>query len=91
MSKLQLITWEDAFHHSSEWKDFKETETRDDCLAPYLVDSVGWVVAECDDRVVIVPHLQREVDGQQCGKGGMTIPKSCIVSRETIAESEVQA
>ena len=81
MSKIELIQWVDSFGCGSRWQEMDSMKDR----AVLYCHSVGFVIKETDDYVVIVPH--RAVETEQCeeqGCGDMTIPKVCITSREIL-------
>ena len=66
--KLVMIEWRDAVGGTrAGWKPVADM-TRD---KPHQCRSVGWLVSETEERLVIVPHLTNDNDGD----GELTIPK----------------
>lgn len=77
--QLTYIKWQDSVGCGSHWAETDGSEALD-----HFCHSVGWVVAESDRSLVIVPHISPEsealgVSNQGCGD--MTIPKPAIVQR----------
>ena len=74
--KLVLVDW---FDHSSSpdgWHDIEEYQTES---FPLACQSVGWVVHEDKDIMVIVPHRYLPRDGyKQRGSGDLTVLKRAI-------------
>jgi hypothetical protein len=81
--KLEVIHWRDHCSvDNSGWKD-----TRMLCaLSPTDVVSVGWVIAENKDCLVILSHSAR--DGNN-NNGEMCIVKSAIKTRRKIKDPSV--
>jgi hypothetical protein len=66
--RLVLIEWLDATGGTrAGWKPVADMK-RD---LPHKCRSVGWIIHEDDDRVVIVPHMTGDGDGD----GELTIPR----------------
>ena len=80
---LTLIRWMDARGVGSDWESLEDIE-----LQVTECQSVGWVLAERDDCVLVVPHivLSPNHDPEQ-GCGDMAIPKSAILSRHELVAS----
>ena len=73
--RLVLVEWADSYGVSSVWQSVEDIEA-----VPLVVRSVGWVVFENGELLVVVPHLAdaREHGGEEQGCGDMTIPKSAV-------------
>lgn len=72
---LVLVTWIDSLGCSSSWRE-KEYLTNS---KPLLCRSVGWILRDDDNYIVLVPHTADETshsDWQGCGD--MTIPRGMI-------------
>ena len=85
MSKpgLELIEWVDSALDRHGWKSLDEITAR----AP-IVRSVGFVVRETAEQIVLMPHLveaQEGIEGQGCGE--MTIPVVAIRTRAKLTSS----
>jgi len=77
---IELITWHDSYGVGNTWQPLEEVE-----LQPAVVHSVGYVVAENDICLLIVPHISKHAEKTtKDGCGDMVIPKCCILLRETI-------
>ena len=75
MSRPVLVTWVDSAR-SMEWTPYAP------CLKPTVCKSVGWVVAETEEVLVLAPHITIEDEPQRCGD--MTIPKCAIKKTQTL-------
>lgn len=83
--KLDLIHWVDSFGCSPAWQPINDIQKFD----PMKIKSVGWVVYEDIDHVVLVPHIspdRQDLGAEAQGCGDMTIPKSAVVYRKTLEE-----
>lgn len=77
---LVLIEWEDSFGVGPSWEPIPD----DLDPAPASCFSAGWLVAENDRVVTLVPHIHdadESIGAVLSGCGDMTIPKSCILKR----------
>ena len=73
--EIVLVKWEDAFGCPEGWQMLDEVERETS-----LVQSVGFVAAETETTLTIVPHvggLNRET---QQAAGAITLPKRQIIS-----------
>ena len=73
---LVLVKWLDSYGCSSEWQPIK------DINAPAMVcSSVGWLVHEGEDSIVVVPHMSPpdHAHAEWQGCGDMTIPRVAVV------------
>ncbi len=75
--RMVLVEWLDA-HSGRGWQTASQIA---DAAEPLYCRSVGWLVAETADCVVLVPHMSGEQDGEPylTGCGDLTIPKKAIV------------
>lgn len=84
--KLVMIDWVDS-HSSGGWKPLPEIEK--DC-EPLLCRSVGWLLCEKNEHVVLVPHLSGMDDEDSvtltCGSGYKIIPVVAIKDRKVLLE-----
>lgn len=69
--KLVLIKWVDSYSVYEQW-DFIN-----DISEPIVIEciSVGFVIKETDESILIIPHISGE---NEAGKGGICIPKISI-------------
>lgn len=70
--QLVIIDWYDS-HSNRGWHTLDEI--REECV-PLLCRSVGWLIHENKEHIVIVPHLAG-MDDEACttsGSGQKTIP-----------------
>jgi len=80
--KLEMIEWIDSFGCSPEWQSIEHVKLNE----PLTCVSVGKIIAEKDDYVVICPHFTKPHDDlEEQGCGDMTIPKIVIVKRTPMA------
>ena len=75
--KLVYVSWIDAVGCAPSWE-----EIRDAKAIPHKCYSVGWIVDESPEAIVVVPHYSPEnkaanIEEQGCGH--MTIPKVAIL------------
>tara|TARA_E500000178_G_C16995319_1_gene742866 strand:+ start:1170 stop:1466 length:297 start_codon:yes stop_codon:yes gene_type:complete len=75
--KLALVTWTDASGGSSlGWRDISEVLSE---AHPAKAVSVGYVLAETEDSIVICPHLMLDESGcPERGDGELVIPKGWV-------------
>jgi hypothetical protein len=79
--KLVLIEWVDS-HSGRGWQDIGKLK---EATAVMHCRSVGWVVAQDKNSVVVVPHLNGDEEGginQGCGE--LSIPKRAIIRTTTL-------
>lgn len=85
--RLVLVDWHDSYA-SIGWQDFSEIGGN-----VLLVRSVGWLLRETHDALVLVPHTtdDRHEDTPPQGNGVMTIP-TCAVKRvvELVEKEEAE-
>ena len=84
--KMVLIEWDDSASAKEDvWLSPKQWVTRYS-----KIRSVGFVVNEDNDCITIMAHLADcGKDGPESGKGGISIPKSCITSRYDLSATIV--
>jgi hypothetical protein len=77
MKDIELIEWIDSYSFYEQW-DFIQ-----DLDEPKILKckSIGFVVKEDDDSVMMLPHISGDYEG---GKGGICIPKISIIKRTRI-------
>lgn len=68
--KPVLVEWEDSHHRAGWTTDAPEA-------VPLVVHSMGWLVANTKEAVVICANMSQESEPQRCGD--MTIPRRCII------------
>lgn len=85
--KLVMIEWLDAYGCSSEWQEIPVLTTEQ---KPMVCTSVGWILFENDERVVLVPHLTGIGNDRahEQGCGDMTIPRVSIVKITPLVPEE---
>ena len=69
--KLVKVAWLDSRGCHDHWATLDDLREAKPCI----IWSVGWVIAETDEYIQIVPHLGTDPD-QGCGD--MVIPKIAI-------------
>jgi len=82
--QLVYLEWKDIYGVGADW-----AETSTIKLHPHQCFSVGWVVKEDQDVIVLVPHLSpanSAVDAPEQWCGYMTIPKCSVVHRAVLAD-----
>jgi hypothetical protein len=76
---IVLVEWVDASTPICGWQSLIE----ENLPKLYKVVSVGYLIRETDDRLILAAHLA-PVDGQDHVMGLMSIPKQSILHTETI-------
>jgi hypothetical protein len=80
LGDVVLIEWLD---HSSldgnQWQTMENAET----LAPVIVRSIGWLLREDKETLVLVPHTSDE--------NGMVFGEVCILKRVVIKRKKLRA
>lgn len=80
--RLVYVEWYDAHGCGDFWGDAPEPNDQPKAL---VVRSIGWIVAESDDAIVVAPHFANPATGPQI-VGDMTIPKGCVVRMVDVNE-----
>ncbi len=81
---LVKVEWFDSYGCHSSWLETRDLAKK---AGPHVCFSVGWLIEDNQDVIVIVPHLSPandEIDAEEQGSGDMTIPKVSIISREIL-------
>jgi hypothetical protein len=76
--KLVFVKWQDSYGVSPVWQEIRAVQ-----VDAHYCYSVGWVVAESSDCLVIVPHVSpanEHIAAPEQGTGDMSIPKRSIVN-----------
>ena len=79
-----LVEWRDS-HAIAGWQELADIDA-----APVRAWSMGWIVAETDDAIVLAPHLAEEGVPAQ-GNGMMVIPKGAVISTQEITSSSASS
>lgn len=80
--ELVYIEWEDACGPQGIWVDIEDMKPDQP-----INKSVGWLVAEDERWVIVVPHLASGPNNPEVaytGQGEMTIPKSAILKKKIL-------
>lgn len=80
--QLVHITWKDSYGCGHEWSTLEDA-----VVEPHYAQSVGWLVKENDEAVLIVPHVSprhEDIGAREQGCGDMTIPKCSIVEMKQL-------
>jgi hypothetical protein len=72
-----LVVWEDHFVGDSSWHGLDSVS-----LEPQLCTSVGWIVKEDKEHIVLMPHLSPVRGGTQSGFGELTIVRAAIRAKK---------
>ena len=80
--KLVLIEWVDS-HSGNGWRPLDELA---DAARPVMCRSVGWLVAEQNGTVVLVPHISGDETVRRYGTGDIAIPTKAIVKRTVLRD-----
>lgn len=84
--RLVLVEWFDSIGVGHHW------EAIDNPIAePHVCRSVGWLVAEGDHAIVVIPHMHDADDRRNVPEGGMgdmTIPRCSIKRMVTLVEKQ---
>lgn len=76
--KLVYVEWEDSLGCSAGWSFINETGADSD-VRPLIARSVGFLGAESDSSVMLLPHIIEETEDRTMqGMGAVTIPRSAI-------------
>ena len=81
--KVEVVRWQDSRGAGPTWT-LNEFARHSVCV----IESVGVVVEENVEFLVIAPHISYDSDDdyQYCGE--MTIPKVCVLDRRVLQASE---
>ncbi len=79
--ELVIVEWEDSQGCPQGWQFFEDVS-----FEPVTIRSVGWVLRENKQSVMLAPHVGRVGGVENQGQGIMTIPKRCILRRVTLEE-----
>lgn len=74
---LKLIEWEDASCGNHKWTDI---DTLPETLEPYIATTVGFLVKEDDQRIMLAMQL-----GEGTVADLMTIPRALIRREKTLS------
>ena len=83
MMEMVLVEWVDARGVGTDWKPV--SEMREGLCSAH---SLGFLVHETDDYVVILPHLLDEGANPDQGVGEMNIPKKAVKRLVVLKETE---
>lgn len=72
--RLVIVDWIDAYGPTVPWTGFSKLGQ----IKPHKVQTVGWVVSEDEDYIVLVPSWGDDPEGETEGYGETAIPKGCI-------------
>ena len=80
--KLVLIEWVDS-HSGRGWQEIEQLKSASELL---YCRSVGWVVSENKNTIVLVPHIsgEKNVGIKLCGCGDISIPKRAVTKIRTL-------
>lgn len=77
--RLVLIEWQDTVGYEAHWQPLKTEKAG----APLICKSVGWIIDESPDSVLVVPHVHDADDRLRTefsGSGHALIPRAAVVS-----------
>lgn len=81
---IELIEWVDSFGCSPSWREVPEAII----VKPLVCQSVGYVMHEDDNVIVVVPHYAPETSSSdESACGDMTIPKVSIKRRAILSQA----
>lgn len=75
--KLVIVEWFDA-HSIDGWEPLEGEKKNVKCT------SVGWLISDTKDNIVIVPNIADKGENKFDGCGKMIIPKVSIVSKRNL-------
>ncbi|MDD5353321.1 MAG: hypothetical protein PHS93_09195 [Candidatus Omnitrophica bacterium] len=80
--KLTLIEWEDSYSTDDKWKSVSAMPKPKRMICV----SVGWIIKETKNNILIIPHLSdiNNKNSSGTGFGEMVIPKSAIRKRKEL-------
>lgn len=76
LPRLVLVTWVDPCAGHTGWQSFKRMASAE----PSTCYSVGFVVVETKEKIVLSPDYSRDHNGRDDGGTPFAIPKSTIRS-----------
>lgn len=82
--KLVFIKWVDSHSSNGAWRKIEDIVADNH---PLHIDSIGWLIAETNVNVTIVPHMHSPEHDDILvthGCGEITIPKVAILKRKNI-------
>ena len=80
--KLVLVKWKDSTSYNTGWARSKEND-----YGPAILFSVGFVLEEDDDRLVLTGSTDLE-EGNMLYHSPFVIPKVCIVEEVPLTKGE---
>ena len=78
--KLVKITWLDSKQPIASWFFTNDS----DSAAPAVCVSVGWVVYETKEAVLLCQSLADQGSDAEQANGALTIPKCCIIKKRIL-------
>lgn len=84
---LEFVIWIDAVQPTGQWEHVSEIEPD---IGPCVIHSVGWVVAEDEDVLLLAPNKGADESTEVTVLGTVTIPKCSIKWRYGICDGEVR-
>ena len=76
-----LVRWLDSYGPTGRWLELDEFHAEE-----LVASSVGWIIAQNKNAIVLVPHL---IDGNERaarqGCGEMTIPRKSILTMHQLS------
>jgi len=79
MGNPVLVTWVDITSCDAAWMSLEEAAE----YAPSPIQTVGWIVEENEDYIVLIGSYSTEEDDRVCGSV-CAIPRSVIESMEVL-------
>ena len=80
---LVVVKWVDSYGCGSQWGEIPDSEP-----GAHYCYSVGWLVRESVDAILLVPHISPNNDSigsVEHGCGDMVIPRSAIREMDAVA------
>ena len=74
--EIVRVAWLDSRGVHEEWTPIEEIKKTESCFNL----SVGFLVYQDEDRIVLCPHIADAEEAEKEGCGSMTIPRGCIQS-----------
>ncbi len=83
MDQLVMVDWEDSAQPVASWLHLTDLPA----LSAVQCCSVGWIVAQSDDVLMLAPNLgERGCEVNAQASGIIRIPKRCIVRMVPLVE-----
>lgn len=83
---IVLVEWEDSVGSGSQWEPVDDPN-----MDRFSCFSVGYLVAENEHSILLVPHMHpahESIGANESGCGDMRIPKACVLKQRVLVKAK---